>query len=247
MRFLSLLIIVLLLTACKEQPELTAQSIVDQAIAAACPGGCDQVEVQFDFRDKQYKSLRDNGLFTYERIFSDSLGMVRDQLRNDGFTRFVNDTVSVIADSMAFKYSNSVNSVHYFSQLPYGLNDPAVNKDYLGEVMIAGKPYHAVKVTFQQEGGGKDFEDEFLYWFSVADYRLDYLAYNYITDGGGVRFREAFNQRVIRGVWFADYRNFKPEDKTTPLTELPGLFEAQKLQLLSLIELENVVVRRPGS
>ena len=244
MRFLSLLLILVALIGCKEQPELTAQAIVDQAIEAACPGGCNRVEVEFDFRDKHYKSLRDNGLFTYERIFNDSIGLIRDQLRNDGFTRFINDTVAVIADSMAFKYSNSVNSVHYFAQLPFGLNDPAVQKSYLGQVSILDKNYHAVKITFRQEGGGKDFEDEFLYWFSVEDYHMEYLAYNYITDGGGVRFREAFNMRETDGIWFADYRNFKPEDKNTPLTDLPGLFQMEKLKLLSLIELENVEVRR---
>lgn len=244
MRILSLPFLFLILVSCSQQKQPDVQEIVDQAILAACPGGCDQVEVEFDFRDKHYRSLRDNGLFTYERMFVDSIGSIRDQLRNDGFTRFVNDSISVIPDSMAFKYSNSVNSVHYFAQLPFGLNDPAVNKSYLGQVTIADKPYHAVKITFRQEGGGKDFEDEFLYWFSVTDYRLEYLAYNYITDGGGVRFREAFNLREIGGIWFADYRNFKPADKNTPLTELPGLFETEKLQLLSLIELEKVEVRR---
>ncbi|PQB04042.1 DUF6503 family protein [Aureitalea marina] len=244
MRALILLGLISILIGCQEQNPKTAQEIVDAAILSACPGGCDQVKVQFDFRDKHYKSSRDNGMFTYERIFKDSLGLIRDQLRNDGFTRFIDDQVARIPDSLAFKYSNSVNSVHYFAQLPFGLNDPAVQKEYLGLTVIGGKSYHSIQITFRQEGGGKDFEDQFMYWFAEDDLRLEFLAYNYITDGGGVRLREAFNLREIDGIWFSDYRNYKPVSKETPLTDLPALFEAGELELLSLIELENVIVDR---
>ena len=59
-------------------------------------------------------------------------------------------------------YSASVNSVHYFAVLPYGLDGKAVNKTYVNKVDIKGKSYHKIKVTFNEEGGGEDFEDVFM-------------------------------------------------------------------------------------
>ena len=139
------------------------------------------------------------------------------------------------------KYSNSVNSVHYFALLPYGLNDPAVVKTYVGEESLGQKTYHKLEITFMQDGGGKDHDDVFIYWFDVDTYRLDYLAYKYYTDGGGMRFREAFNQRVINGIHLADYENYKPE-QPTELEKMGQAFESGTLKLLSTIALENVSV-----
>ncbi len=242
MRYFLLLLTAILFQACqKEMPSV--QIIVDQAIAYSCGSGCEASEVSFDFRDKHYSRTRRGGLFTYRRSFEDSLGQIRDELSNEGFKRYVNDSLVVVVDSMANKYANSVNSVHYFSQLPYGLNDPATIKELRGVVQINGKAYYEVLVWFRQEGGGKDYDDQFLYWFDTDDLRLDYFAYSYLTDGGGVRFREAYNPRSISGYRVVDYKNYKPADKETPLEELPVLFERGELELLSTIENKNVQVR----
>ena len=123
------------------------------------------------------------------------------------------------------------------------LNDPATIKELRGVVQINGKAYYEVLVWFRQEGGGKDYDDQFLYWFDTDDLRLDYFAYSYLTDGGGVRFREAYNPRSISGYRVVDYKNYKPADKETPLEELPVLFERGELELLSTIENKNVQVR----
>ncbi len=144
---------------------------------------------------------------------------------------------------MAIKYSSSVNSVHYFSVLPYGLNAAAVNKEYLKKVEIKGRTYHKIKVTFNKENGGEDFEDVFVYWFDTEDYKVGYLAYSYNeSDGLGLRFREAYNERYIDGVRFVDYNNYKPKKNTISVIDLDSLFEADRLKLLSKIELEHVKV-----
>jgi hypothetical protein len=57
-----------------------------------------------------------------------------------------------------------------------------------------------VGVTFGQDGG-KDFDDEFHYWINKQTHKVDYLAYSYRTNDGGVRFRTAFNTRVIDGLF----------------------------------------------
>jgi len=158
-------------------------------------------------------------------------------------SRFVTDGLLEIPDSMVVKYSASVNSVHYFSILPYGLNDDAVIKTYLGEEIIKNDNYHKVQVTFMQDGGGEDFEDVFVYWINSRTFIADFLAYSYNEkDGLGLRFREAYNERFVNGLRFVDYNNFKPEDKTVSVTELGSLFDTNQLKLLSKIDLKNVTV-----
>jgi hypothetical protein len=135
-----------------------------------------------------------------------------------------------------------VNSVAYFAFLPYGLNDPAVYKTLVGDATLEGKDYHLIKVTFAEEGGGEDFDDEFLYWINKETYRIDYIAYTYHTDGGGVRLRKAINAHEVEGLVLLDYENYKPSDKKTPLDDMEGLFKAGELELLSEIRLEDIRV-----
>ncbi|MDX1278846.1 DUF6503 family protein, partial [Oceanihabitans sediminis] len=125
------------------------------------------------------------------------------------------------------------------------LNDPAVNKKYLGEVSIKEKNYHKVQVTFNEEGGGEDHDDVFVYWVNTETFTVDYLAYSFkeYTGDLGLRFREAYNSRTVNGLRFVDYNNFKTEDKSLQLFDLDKVFENDKLKLLSKIELKNISVK----
>jgi len=244
MRIIYILFFLVTLTSCKKEIPLPAQDIVDKTIEVSGGEKYLNAEIDFDFRDKHYRSVREGGKFQYERQFQDSIGIIKDVLNNDGFQRFVNDTLTKIPDTMAVKYTSSVNSVHYFALLPYGLNDAAVNKSSLGEVSIKDKLYHKIKVTFNQEGGGEDYEDVFIYWIEAETFKADYIAYSYIEDDGvGIRFREAYNERFINGLRFVDYNNYKSEDATMDLLGLDKAFESGSLKLLSKIELENITVK----
>jgi hypothetical protein len=227
-----------------------AQKVVDKAIKVAGGEYFKTSEIEFDFRDRHYKATRNQWKFTFERILKDTVGETKDVYSNAGFQRFMNDSLVVVPDSMAVKYISSINAVHYFAVLPYGLNDKAVNKTYLGEVSVKGKAYHKIKVTFAEEGGGEDFEDIFVYWINKDTYEVDYLAYSYEEDNYdvGLRFREAYNRSVVNGLAFTNYNNYKPiesnnsEFQLNHLLELDRLFEKDSLQLLSKIELKNIQV-----
>ncbi|UJH91207.1 hypothetical protein LZ575_21865 [Antarcticibacterium sp. 1MA-6-2] len=143
---------------------------------------------------------------------------------------------------MAIRYGSSVNSVHYFAHLPYGLNDRAVNKKLVGDAIIKGEPYHELKITFQQEGGGADHHDEFLYWIHKEKFTIDYFAYKFIVNDGGIRFRVAYNPRIIEGIRFVDYENYILHDPVVKLENLDELYEQGKLEMLSTIEKEIVEV-----
>lgn len=233
---------VLLMCSCKQE-EVNAEAIIDKAIKVAGGDRLDNATVDFDFRNRHYKAIRKQGIFQYEREFTDSLGIIKDVLSNDGYKRFLNDEPYEVHDTMAVKYTSSVNAVHYFSVLPYGLNAEAAIKTYVGLSTIKGERYHVIKVTFTQDGGGEDFEDVFLYWFDVNTFKMDYLAYSYEEDGElGLRFREAYNQRYLEGIRFLDFNNYKPQDNSAALIDLSALFKNGYLKLLSKIELENIKV-----
>jgi len=221
-----------------------AQQVIDEAINVV---GGDQFKsaiIDFDFRDRHYRAMRDRWKFKFERIWKDSVNNYRDLISNDGYQRYINDSLVKVPDTMMAKYSRSINAVHYFSILPYGLNDKAVNKSYLDEVEINGKPYHKIKVTFNKDGGGEDYEDIFVYWINKNTYEVDYFGYYYDQgpDDRGVRFREAYNRRTVNGLSFTDYNNFKSDDDNVSVYSLDSLFVANQLKLLSKIELENINV-----
>lgn len=120
-----------------------------------------------------------------------------------------------------------------------------MNKSYASTVEIDGTKYHKIKVTFDAEGGGEDFEDVFYYWFDTEDYSMDYLAYSYNEEdeGTGMRFRVAYNPRKVNGVTIQDYKNLKPKVKdSVPLEVIDQAYLDGKLEELSLIELEDVVI-----
>ncbi|WP_299220601.1 DUF6503 family protein [uncultured Aquimarina sp.] len=243
MRKFSFLVVLLFLASFTTVTvQFSVEQIVNKTIENAGGSKFDKASIRFTFRGKEYRSVRSNGNYQLERLISGTDGMVHDILNNRGLSRFIESCSVKVVDSMVTKISDGVNSVHYFANLPYGLNAPAVNKELVGESKIKNISYYKIKVTFDQEGGGTDFEDEFMYWIHKENFTIDYLAYKYAVDGGGIRFREAYNPRIINGIRFVDYKNYKTDNLSTSLSRLDVMFENEQLKLLSKIELEDIYV-----
>lgn len=245
MKFLYLFFFSLLIFNCEEkQPkQIDADAIIKKSMEVSGVKKLNNAVLAFDFRDIHYEAARFDGSFVLKRTFKDSTNTIVDYLSNKNFERRVNDSLVTVTDSLATLYDASVNSVHYFAVLPYGLDGKAVQKTYLESVDIKGQNYHKIKITFDKNGGGEDFEDVFVYWINKETSKIDYLAYSYNEDDGlGLRFREAYNERYIKGIRFVDYTNYKPKDSDVELQDLDQLFLQNKLNLLSKIELENVSV-----
>ena len=245
--YLFLFASVLLLFACQSNDKESvvapivekAQSIVNQAIAYHGGENYQNLALTYTFRDKQYRIQTKGENYTYFRFFEEDGKQVEDRLTADDFERSIDGKTVALPDSMVQRYSNSVNSVNYFTLLPYRLNDEAVYKKHIGITDIKGKTYDVVEVTFSEESGGDDFEDQYYYWFDAETRQMDYLAYKFFTDKGGVRFRVAYNMQDVQGVRLQDYENYEAP-KETSLSDLPSLYEAGELKLLSTIEIENI-------
>ena len=147
-----------------------------------------------------------------------------------------------LSETNILKYSNSVNSVHYFSVLPFGLNDKAVHKKQLKSSTVKGKEYYKIEVTFSENGGGEDFEDVFIYWIGKEDFLVDYLAYSYNTNGGGKRFRVLKEQCIKNGIRFVDYYNYKPLNENISLIDIDKAYENEELKKVSEIVLKEIKV-----
>lgn len=191
-------------------------------------------DFRFKFRDVQYSFKFTDSDFIYTKYDTINGATILDSLDNAGFRRYENGRQLQLNQDEKDKYAESLNSVVYFACLPLKLQDPAVNLTYVDSVVIKNIDYHVIQVDFNKEGGGKDHEDIFYYWVNSENFQVDYLAYRYNTNGGGVRFRSAFNSRMINGMRFQDYKNYGAPIGT-PLDSLALMFERHELELLSEI------------
>lgn len=235
-----LIIVIFFISKCNNEKEISkGELLVSKAIEAHGGKKYNNAHYQFVFRDKIYTFKNSETAYEYTVEFLKDGKKYFDKLNNDGLTRTIDEKIIELDVKKQDQISESLNSVIYFATLPHKLSDDSVNKKYVGQQEIKNIAYDLIEITFQQEGGGKDFEDTYYYWINQQTDQIDFLAYNYKVNQGGVRFREAYNVRRVNGIVFQNYINFKAE-VGTPLIELAKLWEDGKLNELSRIETENV-------
>lgn len=224
-----------------EKQKISVDQVIQKAVERHGGEKYNNMEVEFDFRKRHFRAKISNGQYVYERSFRSKEGWVTDVWSNDKFKRMIDQKEIKLDQENLRTYRTATNSVIYFALLPFNLDDPVVNRQLMRSVKIKEKAYYKVEMTYDENGGGEDFENVYVYWISKEDFTIDYLAYSYNINGGGVRFREAYNQREVNGIRFQDYRNYTI-DKDFPAQELDYAFETDQLRLLSRIELENIKV-----
>lgn len=230
--------------ACGSKPqkeESQGETIVERAIAYHGGSVYNAVDLSFRFRGRDYGVHRSEGQFAYMSSHRDSLGLHTRWLNNEGYREELNGTPLEVSSEDSAARAASVNSVIYFALLPGMLNTPAARMEFLGEEILDEKPYYKIEVTFSEEGGGEDFDDVFLYWFSKDNYAMDYLAYSYLEEEGGTRFRKAYDRRKVNGLVFQDYVNYKGPAPDS-LDFISELYKVKSLDTLSLIEVDNLRV-----
>ncbi len=224
------------------QSEANAQLIISKTIEKYGGTAYKNALIEFDFRYRHYKVFRKNGVFLYERFYSDSSGNIQEGFDNKSVFKEINGQTIDLTAKKSNSIKESINSVIYFFTLPYLLNDKAVIKKYLGESNIKNKLYYLIEVTFKQEGGGSDFNDRYVYWINKNNYSMDYFAYYFHVNGGSSRFRRVYNVRRIGGIVFGDQENFTSDEISTNIEDYKQLFENGNLKKISDIRIENVKV-----
>lgn len=220
---------------------LTPDHIIQKAIEYSGKNKFNDHKIVFDFRDKTYVSENRCGHFKMTRI--DSSKNIKDVLFENQLKRKVKGASVQLADTLAAKIKSSINSVHYFVQLPYRLKDQAVKAKKLKDDTIGNKIYYQLQVQFKEAGGGEDYQDIYRYWFDQKDFSLDYLAYQFHTNSGGMRFRAKREEKKLNAVIFQDYDNFKPVSKNLSLKELSTAYQNNKLEKVSEINTIPIAVK----
>lgn len=245
---LALLALLPALAACEgdvEEPAPQAQQLIAEVQSAHGSGRLDSTVVEFGFRGTHFTVRRDSTGFRYERTYrADSTGArVREVLTPDSLYRTVGGTCVDLSPEERRGLETVLNSVVYFALLPEALTDPAVQPRSLGRDTVQGIAYHEVEVTFQKEGGGRDWEDRFVYWMHPERHTVDYLAYYFHTGEGGARFRKAVNPRTVGGARFQDYLNYRAAADTLRPDEIDhfdDLMQSGRLEKVSEVRLDSV-------
>ncbi len=242
--YVNFIFFLFLLLGCQTSKNLSAEAFIEASVEAHVMNEFNKKSIEFQFRNYRYSQTQDKQGLIYTRR-KNTTPEVLDLLHSkNGFQRTLANEKVVLADSIALVYSESVNSVLYFFRLPYSLKDSGAIKTLMDTEQIKGKSYQKIGVHFTSENGGIDYQDTFRYWFDKEIKTLDYLAYEYLTDAGGIRFRVAINRRTIEGVVFQDYENYRAP-KNTSLDDLPKMYEKGELELLSLIANDSITLIKP--
>ena len=230
--------------SCENTQKYSAEAFVNASIETHGMKAFNKKSIAFRFRNYRYSQTWDSEglIFTRQK---NTTPEIFDRLHSkNGFDRIINNKKAILPDSISKMYSESLNSVLYFFRLPYTLKDVGAIKTLMNTESIMGSSYQKIGVHFTSENGGVDYQDTFRYWFEKETKTLDYLAYQFHTNVGGNRFRVAINRRIIDGIVFQDYENYRAP-KNIPLDELPTLYEQGKLELLSLIEKDSIIIMKP--
>ena len=173
--------ILLLSFACQSPKSKKVEEIINTVVVNS---GFDSAifSVNFDFRDHHYSLKQKPSFYSFSRSIIQNEIEVKDVMTpNQPLKRYLDGVPIKISDSIRGVYSNSLNSVMYFFQLPKPLQDPSVIKVLMSSIEINGYSYWTIKVTFKEEGGGEDYQDEYRYWINQNNYEIDFLAYNYLS------------------------------------------------------------------
>lgn len=231
---------------CSSATEDVATAWIEKANIAHGTALLDQLIFRFTFREYTYGLTRKKYTKSYSRTKLSKEGLLTDTLyHGKDFQRWINGKPVIVSDSLKQLYTESINAVLYFIQIPQVLNDAAVQSSYLGEVTILGEPYICLKVTFQQEGGGVDYQDEYRYWIHQKTHLIDFLAYRFYSGKGGTRFRKVSHRERVNGMIFQDYENFSPPTPFPPMDSLASLFTKGKLKKVSDIQQQEIYFLTP--
>lgn len=245
--FASIFALVPVLTACGSASVETAEDVVRAAIERHGGDRFEEVSIRWDFRTFPFGLDRDHGRYRYHRVMLDEIEIdIHQVMENDGVWIEMNGAGQEVDMATAASIESQINSTVYLGFLPFRLDDEAVRLADLGTAELEGRPFRKVEVTFDQEGGGRGWENRFVFWFRDGEWTLDYFAYSEPTDPPATRFRRAVNPREIGGLRIQDYENYTVDDPSVPadfdIAEYDRLFEEGRVRLVSTVEFENVQV-----
>ncbi len=160
---------------------------------------------------------------------------------HDGLQVWKNGEIEAVEAGEEQRYRDWAMARVYFCFLPFRLGDESVYQRDLGLVDWDGRRLHKVKVTFEP-GTSSAAGDEYLYWFDPESARLEYFAYSYDDNGGGLRFRRAVRHRRIGGLLFFDQENHGADGLGLSVDEIDADYVRDSMRHVSTVRLDPIRV-----
>jgi len=126
----------------------------------------------------------------------------------------------------------------FFPLLPYTLKGGDIRFEERGAEVWDGRPLERVKVTFAP-GSSNSAQDSYTFWFDPETGRVEQFGYDF---AGGLRFRKAVEFERVGGVLFSDQENYAIDAERISVDLLAPEYVAEKMELLSRVELSNITV-----
>lgn len=196
----------------------------------------------YTYKDQNYRIERNCGWFEFKQDLSESDSNEVLKMDNLELIQFINDRPRRdLADSTKLRLSKNLKEKLFFLELPFGLNSPTVQKEFLKNVEIKGDSLAELKIEFIEDNYDQAYLVEAIFWVDEKTEEIAYLAVKFGAEG--VKFLKPLNRRMIKEIRFTDYEVYRPKkNKNYALDELAEAFEKEKLEKVGNMEYHNIQV-----
>lgn len=243
MRQLLLLVVLGLVACASERPE--GEALLRQARKAHGADRLEHATVEFALDGARFRVERDGERFAYARTWADRSGLVfRDVLTAEGLERTIDGRAVGLGEAARREAATALRAAVYLALLPFSLDGAAEEALVLTPDTLSGQAYERVALPLDRAAPGLDERGRLVLWIHPERHTVDYLAYRYAADGGGARFRAAYEPRTVEGVRFANHYEFSGDLLEVPVEGLGQFYERGELNFLGRVELDSVRVLR---
>src|SRR5690625_2791700 len=200
--------------------------------------------VLYSYNNQNYRIERNCGWFEFKQDLSESGSDEVLKIDNMEDIQLINERPRRdLADTTKLCLIKNLKKKLFFLELPFGLNSPTVQKEFLKTQEIKGKSLAELKVELIEDNYDQAYLVESVFWVDEKADEIIYLAVKYGEDRKSVEFLKPINKRMIKGMQFQDYEVYRPrKNKDYALVELAKAFEKDKLKKVKNIEYKNIRV-----
>src|SRR5699024_7614673 len=103
-----------------------------------------------------------------------------------------------LADTTKFRLIKNLKKKLFLFELPFGLNSPTVQKEFIKNKEIKGKSLAEIKVEFVDKNYDQPYLVESMLWVDEETDEIAYLAVDFgEEEGESLEFLKPFNKRMV--------------------------------------------------
>lgn len=201
-------------------------------------------DILYNYKGQNYRIDRNCGWFEFMHDLSETGSDEVWKIDNMEVVQFINNRPRRdLADSTKLRLTKNLRKKLFLLELPFGLNSPTVQKEFLRNEEINGKSLAKLKVEFIEDNYEQPYLVKAVFWVDEKTEEVIYLAIKFGEETSPISFLKPINKRVIKEVKFTDYEVYHPKrNKHFALEDLAKAFENDKLDQDETMEYQNIQV-----